>query len=87
MKPVEHVEGGVTFERRDAHLLHNAAYAFERFGRRLNGRRDLGINRPEAGLHQPPNPQRSNRRGTAASIEPDGARREAIKSSGPTMSE
>lgn len=46
----EHVDGDVALQRRDAKLLHVVALAPKGFGRRLHGRRNLGVD----GLEAPP---------------------------------
>jgi hypothetical protein len=57
VEAIEHVESEVALERRDAYGLHDAAGALEGLGCRLHGRRDLGVDRAEAGLDQPTDPE------------------------------
>ena len=78
MEPVEHVEGEVALERRDAHGLDDATQVLERLGGRLHGSRHLGADRPEPGLDQPADPERSTRRDTHPRIELDCAGGEGV---------
>ncbi len=78
MQSIEHVEGEVALESRNAHRLHMHTNTLESFGRCHDGRRHLGIDRPETRLDEPAHSELSIGAAAHASIETHGARREGV---------
>ena len=73
MEAVEHVEGEIALQRRDAHLLDKYTNVLQRLGRGLDGRRHLGMDWPEAGSDHPAHAKLAVGLAADAPIELDGA--------------